>query len=309
MGSIYNGSLVTISATSAASGRDGLFNEKSSSILPRVSSREITIETRLSCGSSSVLHITRPSAPRSDSIAWYDHIVRAPLMQRAWVCQERMSARRIVHYTSAQMFWECEHCTSSEDNAIVASEAVSMDSRPRLLFLSLYRSMGSKEWTAASVKTTWLHPLHQWYNDLIGNSYSRCNLTFTQDKLIAISGLAKLIHDKTSIPYFAGHWYLNERWFLSSLCWQRNSAGAKTSHYRAPSWSWASQDSAIWLSGVGTSPAAHHSRILHVSVEPKAPHCHFWLAFRWRNRFRRPFATPQVEIHPIHRHRGRIQRC
>jgi len=94
-----------------------------------------------------------------------------------------------------------------------------------------------------------------------------------QDKLVAISGLAKLIHVKTSIPYFAGHWYPNDTWFLGSLGWQRNSAGAKPREYRAPSWPWASQDSAVMFYLVGESAATLHSRLVHLSMndDAKAP--------------------------------------
>lgn len=267
MGSIYNGSIVTIAATSAASGHDGLFNTKSSSVLPHDPEREIALESRLSCGSSSMLRINRPKLLESETYAWNDHITKAPLMQRAWVCQERMSSPRIVHYTSAQLFWECEHCTLTEDNAIVSSWGAATDTRPRLLLLSLYQSKASEEWHTTPVEHPWSHPLHQWYSDLIGDRYSRCSLTFKQDKLVAISGLAKLIHDKTSIPYVAGHWFPNERWILSSLCWQRDSAGAKTSEYRAPSWSWASQDSAVMFSGVGMGAAPLHSRLACFSMD------------------------------------------
>jgi hypothetical protein len=207
MGSVYNGSIVTIAATLSTSGHDGLFSTQSSSVLPHNPDREIILEGRLTSGSSSILRITRPNVFETETAAWNDQIVKAPPMRRAWVCQERMSSPRIIHYTSAQLFWECEHCTLSEDNTIVSSRGLAMDAGPRLLLLSLYRSNVSEEWDIAPKEYSWLHPLNQWYSDFIGDQYSRCSLTFQEDKLIAVSGLAKLIHDKTSIPYFAGHWF------------------------------------------------------------------------------------------------------
>lgn len=274
MGSIYNGSIVTIAATSAASGHDGLFNTHSSSVMLPDPDLEIVLDSRLSCGSSSILRITRTDIFLHDTALWIDHIEKAPLMQRAWVCQERMSSPRIIHYTSAQLFWECEHCNLSEDNDILSSSGVATDARPRRLLLTLYQSQASEVWDVASTNDSWSHPLNQWYSDFIGSRYSQCSLTFAQDKLIAISGLAKLIHDRTSIPYFAGHWFPNEHWFLRSLRWQRNSAGAKTRAHRAPSWSWASQDSAVMFSdmGIGTIAKTLHSRLVHLSmIDAKAP--------------------------------------
>ena len=258
MASIYNGAIVTISATSAVSGHDGLFNTKSSRALSHDSGLEIAIETRLLHGGRSVLRFGRQHSGRTMLQAWRANVLDAPLLQRAWVCQERMSSPRIIHYTSAQIFWECEHCMLSEDNIIVSSETASSDRKARSFFLTLYSSMILKNWG-------W----HHWYAALVEYQYSRCNLTFKQDKLIAISGLAKLINDKTTVPYFAGHWYSNEHEFLNSLYWARESAGVKTCDYRAPSWSWASQDSATGF--YVDNNESYHSRIMHLYVEPKAP--------------------------------------
>ena len=184
-----------------------MFNTHSSSILPR--DQEIALESRLSCGSSSTLHISPWDLFEHESAVCNNHITKAPLMRRAWVCQERMSSPRIIHYTSAQLFWECEHCTLSEDNAVVSSGGLTADATPRLMLLSLYQSKPSEEeWNTeptGPMRTSYFHPLNQWYYAFIGQRYSRCSLTFQQDKLIAVSGLAKLIHDKTSIPVSYTH--------------------------------------------------------------------------------------------------------
>lgn len=189
-----------------------------------------------------------------------------------------MSSPRIIYYTSAQLFWKCEHRTLSEDNAIVSSLGVTTEQRPCLLFLALYQSKVSQEWDMAPMEHPWNHSLNQWYSNLIGDRYSRCDMAFKHDKLVAISGLAKLIHDKTSITYFAGHWFPNETWFQGSLGWQRDFAGSKSREYRAPSWSWASQDSAVMFSSVGTSLDTLHSRIVRLSMDdPEAPAATFGL--------------------------------
>jgi len=41
-------------------------------------------------------------------------IEKAPLNSRAWVSQERQLSRRLLHFTSSQLFWECNECTSCE---------------------------------------------------------------------------------------------------------------------------------------------------------------------------------------------------
>lgn len=44
---------------------------------------------------------------------WRD-VERSVLNARAWVPQERLLSRSTVHFTSAEMYWECSSCVSSE---------------------------------------------------------------------------------------------------------------------------------------------------------------------------------------------------
>lgn len=78
--------------------------------------------------------------------------------------------------------------------------------------------------------------------------YSRAQLTYSKDKLVAISGIARHFRSIIQDKYVAGLWATNlER----QLCWTINreisSAGTKekTALYRAPSWSWASVDEPV----------------------------------------------------------------
>ena len=72
--------------------------------------------------------------------------------------------------------------------------------------------------------------------------YSRCDLTFGSDKLIAISGIAKRMGLRMGFDkddYFAGMWRQD---LLRQLLWYSFDPGARSEKYRAPSWSWASID-------------------------------------------------------------------
>jgi len=237
MASIYNGSVVTIAASAARSSQDELFNPKSSSSLPHPSTFE-AVECTLSSGAKSTLRFV----PDDYDTAFRDEVFETTLAQRAWVCQERLSSRRILHYTASQLFWECEHCLLSEDNAHHGvGPWITCESR--MAILSLYRFVDLPPNMSTNAVCG------KWYKRIV-SLYSGCKLTFPDDKLHAISGLAKLIHDKLNVPYLAGHWHAGDRNLLQSLCWQRVGNGSKGSVYRAPSWSWASQDSAVeWMIG------------------------------------------------------------
>lgn len=262
MGRIYNASVVTISATSSASGNDGLFNLKSSSMLPQPSDLGVAVKSTLSCGTESTLYLGSHDWINTSLSTWHTLLGDAPLLQRAWVAQERMCSRRIIHYTSTSMFWECKHCVASEDNALLTSDSFWV-SEARTLFTDLHRS--TFEFSNDEV-------LGIWYARLVETIYSRCKLTFGRDKLVAIAGLAKLIHDKTDMPYYAGHWGYDSPWFIESLCWSRESPGSKTREYRAPSWSWASLDAAIGFYGAFRDPSTKYlSTVLKVSVTPQPP--------------------------------------
>jgi hypothetical protein len=79
-----------------------------------------------------------------------------------------------------------------------------------------------------------------WLNMI--EQYSKYQLTKSEDKLIAISGLARMIHNKTRLTYLAGIWVP----LVSSLLWLSESRSLTPSTAnRAPSWSWAAYDGPI----------------------------------------------------------------
>ncbi len=84
--------------------------------------------------------------------------------------------------------------------------------------------------------------------DQIFSLYSGAGLTFSEDKLVAISGVARLVQNETGGEYLAGMWRRN---LEQQLCWNaKDQASQKPSRYRASSWSWASVDYTVELSGM-----------------------------------------------------------
>lgn len=77
----------------------------------------------------------------------------------------------------------------------------------------------------------------------------QCQLTKPEDKLVALSGIARLILEKVGTDYLAGLWRdeLSDGllWRVEN-CQQANlSPSTRPSVYRAPSWSWASIDAML----------------------------------------------------------------
>ena len=70
-------------------------------------------------------------------------------------------------------------------------------------------------------------------------------LSYTNDKLPALSGIAALLHKGIGGHYLAGIWSKN---FRENLLWVK--LGRKSTHtklYQAPSWSWAVMDEEMQL--------------------------------------------------------------
>lgn len=73
--------------------------------------------------------------------------------------------------------------------------------------------------------------------------YSASDLTVSSDKLVAISGVARVFGTASRDDYCAGLWKSN---FIPQLTWRiKAGGGIRPNSYRAPSWSWASVDGQV----------------------------------------------------------------
>jgi hypothetical protein len=80
-----------------------------------------------------------------------------------------------------------------------------------------------------------------WMN--LVTKYSYCDLTRSEDKLWAFSGIAKLFQGNATGQYFVGLWELH---LLEMMDWRvYEQRPPLSSTYRAPSWSWASVDGPV----------------------------------------------------------------
>ena len=78
-------------------------------------------------------------------------------------------------------------------------------------------------------------------------AYSTRKLTFSSDKLVALSGIAQAIHLQSNDEYIVGMWRSK---LEEQLCWKLSYNGQVNNSkeivpYRAPTWSWASVDGVI----------------------------------------------------------------
>lgn len=180
---------------------------------------------------------------------------------RGWVWQEQKLSKRLLVFGKQMIHFRCDHHVRSENGDNVLSDPPSRGHRGK--------------WT-------------KWLDD-----YTPKHFTFLQDKLPAISGLAKQI-DQNSImrgdgtaQYLAGIWYCSE-WrkphkgsgWQHQLFWSPISPGQSFQEmleqfkctdlrtYTAPSWSWASRrEKVLWWSSflryddISVRPSRYEARI------------------------------------------------
>ena len=151
------------------------------------------------------------------------------LHDRAWVFQESVLSPRIIHYTSGALFWECQKGVKSESSLDLEDDPNPTSS----LFWRLSQCASD--------------PYFYWQQ--LVEQYACRSLTFSSDKLPALSGVATKISAIRESQYLAGLWKDN---ILPDLMWRmavapgtvgRNNRDRVPSAYfayTAPSWSWAS---------------------------------------------------------------------
>ncbi|KAI1069161.1 hypothetical protein LB507_006129 [Fusarium sp. FIESC RH6] len=240
MASIYRNAIATISAASSQDAKAGLHNERSTSMFDK--ERSICIRNTLSTGQESALYIFLDPKIRLDDRVYGirdmgDLLSHCSLRDRGWTMQERILSPRIIHYASDQLYWECYHgIQESEDKLRWMWQSSTIPKIAHRIKLAKDDETKKKE-----LKDM----LYNWYVHIVGGNYSHRSLTYGEDKLVAIGGVARALDDIEPMGYMVGHWGEYDDDLVKSLCWKRRGPGQKAVNYRAPSWSWASQDSAI----------------------------------------------------------------
>jgi hypothetical protein len=144
-----------------------------------------------------------------------DIIEHSPLARRGWATQEWMLARRLVHFRDSRLIWKCarfKYGISDDNNTYVLSD----DLRSKDNIINWERVV------------FW---------------YSARQLTFIEDRLVAIQGLANevTLHGK-SPQYSFGIW---ARGLPHELLWHGYTNRPKRIQALSatvPSWSWGSRD-------------------------------------------------------------------
>ncbi|KAK3949126.1 heterokaryon incompatibility protein-domain-containing protein [Pseudoneurospora amorphoporcata] len=173
-----------------------------------------------------------------------------PINSRAWTYQEYALSQRALLYRSTLLEWSCRTISDSygllEPTTLTSKAAQQPDSNSELN--PFFALSSSRPWS-----------------EVVGE-YSSRHLSFSADKLRALSAIAQVYHRETGKEYLAGLWRedlpLALCWFAVPKTSSRTSTNensnldpedyprilqARPAGYRAPSWSWASIDDATFV--------------------------------------------------------------
>lgn len=166
----------------------------------------------------------------SDSLFRHTNIkADLPLLVRAWAFQEHILSPRVIQFGQHDIIWEYKQtmkCSCGHGQFPVG---------PKSRLEDFIRNRNECHDMAAPVER-----LQMIWTDIIVKNYARRVLTYSSDRLAALSGIAKVLHSRYQCNYLAGLW---ETDLVDGLCWSvlpQDETAERLQEYIAPSWSWAS---------------------------------------------------------------------
>src|SRR3984885_5232924 len=163
------------------------------------------------------------------SEGWYDSDSE-PINTRGWTLQERLLSPRLVIFASHTIQFQCQQATVNlGDSLHIPSGLGSWRLPPDLI--GLPQNPEIEELTSEAAIEAW--------KDVV-TLYSQRDLSYDDDKLVALAALSQAFHAHIQVPYLAGLW--SGPALPSLLLWEPVSYGESSTYqaYVAPSWSWAS---------------------------------------------------------------------
>lgn len=237
--------------------------------------------------------------------AQYKHGMEEPLLDRAWVFQERMLSRRTVYVSSSEVLWECSAgylCECGQINSAIPAGFNGLkwefgDCGP---FIGRYCAPLSKKVGFSDVclsKESPKQALAFWRSMM--QEYTRLLLTRESDRDIALSAIMKSSMTGKDLAYYAGVWIQD---LPQPLLW---TIGGRVSRpitpekgMDAPSWSW------LWRKGNG-GQEVFLNKIEWDYYDEESFEKDAWVSFHvpdetYQRYHNRPLIAPTLGYFPLH---------
>lgn len=278
MADIYENAFLTIAAGSAKDPTYGILTHRHTEWVstadtmfkqdkPRLRRRYSVLDLNIPDAHDNkdcTIHVREPLRHNDIIMPRPYHDITYNLMLRAWTLQERLLARRTIHFTAFELIWECKETLFCECETIARDfYGGDDDHSPKIAYERALLRKIKEESHGGDDKTggkqdkdqhpRWKESTKTWTR--LAGGYSSRSLTYITDKLPAISGLARRFHGQESNEssnysnnnnYLAGLWRYDLPWLL---CWRafERRYEQRTVDYCAPTWSWVSMATpVIW---------------------------------------------------------------
>ena len=191
MSSVYGGVICNIAASAAKDGRAGMFRERNPDLV-----RPCQISTLWDDHENIDLYLTETN--------WWEKCLdNDPLGQCSWVLQEVLLDRRVINFSTRQIFWECSQIHGNETYPKGIKTA---KYKKKVSSLLACRSLES---VCREAKLRSSEELLRWiWLDAV-NSYSQRRLTKPSNKFVALSGVARILKCIFNESYLCGLWRRN----------------------------------------------------------------------------------------------------
>jgi hypothetical protein len=217
-GQYYQNATLTIAATGAISSSEGLFLRRPAL---EFDPEPVILKQNTNRGETNVF-IIQPPTP-----LWVPAMRNSALRTRGWAIQERVLSKRILHFGTSYLLWECHESRVTETNPGDTDSLAYSD--PGEDFISAFKDMDNRPEDDI---------MRSWYQFI--DFYSSTNFSFHADKLPALSGIATRIKDRFPQDYIAGIWELA---IPEGLAWMARRTEEPDPGSDLPSWCWATRRS------------------------------------------------------------------
>lgn len=221
MASIFRGATLTISATTAHSSLEGCG-------ISTVLTPSTQFTTKVGASGETTGYIAlRECTVYEGGKEDVGFSLNAPIQHRAWIFQEKILSRRILHATHSLFTWQCATHVETEDSLIYEQRS----HRPP--FTLLAGQVGEhlrRPDDVYSIRSRWW----SWVKEYIGR-----DLTFKSDHYSAFAGVTALYQELTGEEPVLGMWkedlHLHLGWYAHATPkWE------PVKETRQPSWTWMS---------------------------------------------------------------------
>jgi hypothetical protein len=204
MPEIYMYGACTISASRATSSEEGFLQGH---VVDEIHHKPISLLVVCPDGATGNIYLSNPGSEY--------RYAKEPIHTRAWCYQERVLSPRIIDFGHTQIQWICKSKRYADGGRIDSA------ARTDALIQGTLEGLSQREL------------LHAW-SDIV-SKYSRRDITFAGDRLLAVSAIAAYFAPLLRCDYLAGHWRDLLSLELGWIVGQPKYPRPKT--YVSPSWS------------------------------------------------------------------------